>query len=210
MSLRPLRLSRLALPLLLATLAACSVLPEAEALRVFLLPSTPPAAVEPAGARSDKALRISTPQASRVLASDRIAVVPQGNQISAYQGARWSDAATALLRDRLIEAFQQDGRLPSVSSEDANLPVDLVLYSDLRAFQSEYRDGQPHAVIRLDARLVDRHTQRTLASRRFAVSQASDGTAVERVVEAFGRAGDTLSGELLRWTLEQAKPLAAQ
>ncbi len=210
MILRRLRRPLLPLVVLLAALSGCSVLPEAEALRVFLLPSQPTAAVAAPTAPVERSLRINTPQASRTLASERIAVIPQGNQISAYQGARWSDTAPVLLRDRLIEAFQQDGRLAEVSSEDANLPADLVLYSDLRAFQSEYRDGQPHAVIRLDARLVDRQTRRTLAHRRFEASQASDGTAVERVVEAFGKAGDALSREVLDWTLEQAKPLAAQ
>ena len=203
MSLRPLR-PHLLLAVLLTTLAGCSVLPQAEPLRIFLLPSAAPAAsgnVTPL----EHSLRITTPQASRMLASDRIAVIPQGNQISASQGTRWSDAAPALLRDRLIEAFQQDGRLPSVSSEDTNQAADLVLYSDLRAFQSEYRDGQPHAVIRLDARLVDRETRRTLASRRFQVSQASAGAEVERVVEAFGQAGDALSQEVLNWTLGHAR-----
>lgn len=205
MSFRPLRRPLLLLTFLLSTLAGCSVLPEAEALRVFLLPSTTSPQAEAAGPQLEKALRITTPQASRVLASERIAVIPQGNQISAYQGARWSDTAPVLLRDRLIEAFQQDGRLAEVSSEDANLPADMVLYSDLRAFQSEYRDGQPHAVIRLDARLVDRQTRQTLATRRFEVSQASTGTPVDLVVEAFGKAGDALSGDVLKWTLEHAR-----
>lgn len=204
MSFRHLR-PHLLLAVLLSTLAGCSVLPEAEALRVFLLPSTTSPQAAAAGPQLEKALRITTPQASRVLASERIAVIPQGNQISAYQGARWSDTAPVLLRDRLIEAFQQDGRLAEVSSEDANLPADLVLYSDLRAFQSEYRDGQPHAVIRLDARLVDRQSRQTLASRRFEASQASAGTDVERVVEAFGKAADVLSAEVLAWTLGLAR-----
>jgi cholesterol transport system auxiliary component len=106
---------------LLATLTACSILPDSEPLRIYLLPtSTPPQqASEPTLQHS---LRIHTPQASRVLSSPRIAVVPQGNQISSYGGARWSDAAPVLLRDRLIEAFQRDGRMPSVSNEQQMPP----------------------------------------------------------------------------------------
>ncbi|GAB6388765.1 ABC-type transport auxiliary lipoprotein family protein [Stutzerimonas marianensis] len=204
MSLRS--LSRLALLGLFSVLAACSVLPESETLRIFLLPtsSTPAQSSEPT---MQKALRINTPQASRILASQRIAVVPQGNEISAYRGARWSDAAPVLLRDRLIEAFQRDGRMPSVSNEDVNLYADLSLHSDLRAFQSEYVDGQPVVVIRLDARLVNRNDQHTLANRRFEVRQPSTGTDVERVVEAFGQAGDRLSADVLQWTLEHARTL---
>ena len=163
MSLRHSSMRRLALFGLITALSACSVLPESETLRIFLLPTSPTLqqASEPT---IQQALRINTPQASRILASQRIAVVPQGNEISAYGSARWSDAAPALLRDRLIEAFQRDGRMPSVSNEDVNLYADLSLHSDLRAFQAVYIDGKPVVVITLDARLVNRNDQRTLAN----------------------------------------------
>ncbi|MFG3452211.1 ABC-type transport auxiliary lipoprotein family protein [Stutzerimonas stutzeri] len=199
-------LSRLALLGLFATLAACSILPESETLRIYLLPTTP----RPQQASTpalQHALRINTPQASRILSSQRIAVVPQGNQISAYQGARWSDAAPVLLRDRLIEAFQRDGRMPSVSNEDVNLYADLSLHSDLRAFQTMYVDDKPVVVITLDARLVNRNDQHTLANHRFEVRQPSADPSVESVVEAFGKASDRLSGEILEWTLSHARTL---
>lgn len=199
-------LSRLALLGLFSALAACSVLPESETLRIFLLPTTPTPqqASEPTMQQS---LRINTPQASRILSSQRIAVVPQGNEISAYGGARWSDAAPTLLRDRLIEAFQRDGRMPSVSNEDVNLYADLSLHSDLRAFQSVYIDGKPVVVITLDARLVNRNDQHTLANRRFEVRQPAAGADVEQVVEAFGQASDRLSAEVLQWTLSHARQI---
>ncbi|PNG13364.1 ABC-type transport auxiliary lipoprotein family protein [Stutzerimonas stutzeri] len=193
-------LSRFALLGLFSLLAACSVLPESETLRIFLLPTAPvePHASEPT---RQQALRINTPQASRILASQRIAVVPQGNEISAYGGARWSDAAPVLLRDRLIEAFQRDGRMPSVSNEDANLYADYSLHSDLRAFQSVYVDGKPVVLITLDTRLVEVNTQHTLANRRFEVRQPASDTGIEQVVEAFGKASDRLSREVVDWTL---------
>ncbi|KJH79701.1 ABC-type transport auxiliary lipoprotein family protein [Pseudomonas sp. KSR10] len=191
---------------LITALTACSVLPESETLRIFLLPSspTPQQASEPT---VQQALRINTPQASRILSGQRIAVVPQGNQISAYGGARWADAAPVLLRDRLIEAFQRDGRMPSVSNEDVNLYADLSLHSDLRAFQTVYIDGKPDVVITLDARLVNRNDQRTLANRRFEVRQPSADPRVESVVEAFGQASDRLSADILEWTLSHARQL---
>lgn len=206
MNLRLHSLPRVVLLGLLVTLSACSILPESEPLRIYLLPTTtsPQQASEPA---LQHALRVNTPQASRILSSPRIAVVPQGNQISSYGGARWSDAAPVLLRDRLIEAFQRDGRMPSVSNEDVNLYADLSLHSDLRAFQSVYIDGKPMVLITLDARLVNRNDQHTLANRRFEVRQPSADPSVESVVEAFGRASDTLSQEILDWTLSHARQL---
>lgn len=198
-------LRHLAVLALVGSLGACALLPEGETLRIFLLPGEARTAPQGVAAPLDLTLQIATPNASRALSSARIAVVPQPNQLSSYRGARWSDAAPQLLRDRLIEAFQQDGRLPSVVNEDANLYADLGLFSDLRAFQSEYVDGVPQVVIQLQARLVSRHDQRTFSSRRFEVRQPSADSSVESVVEAFGRASDALSRELIDWTIAQAR-----
>lgn len=184
-----------------AMLSACSVLPQSEPLRIYRLPSqlAPTTATAPV----EWSLRVGTPLTSRVLDSARIAVMPEGDRISSYQGARWSDSAPALIRDRLIEAFHDDGRVQRLSSDENRLHADLELVSDLRAFQSEYRDGTPHVVIRLDARLVRSANQRIVASRRFEVSEPSQGVAVEEVVRAFGRAADTLGRQIVDWTLAQ-------
>ncbi len=198
----------LALACVLGTLAACTLLPDAEPIRVFLLPTAELPAVQQ-GERLQQALRIHTPHASRILAGPRIAVVPDGNQISSYQGARWSDAAPTLLRDRLIEQFRQSGPV-AVSNEDSNLFAELELFSELRAFQSEYVDGQPQVLVRLDAQLATAPEQRILASRRFEVRQPSASPQLESVVAAFGEASDELSRQLQRWTIEAAKSHSAQ
>ncbi|MCO2841407.1 ABC transporter [Pseudomonas aeruginosa] len=192
LALRPLRRLSLAAGLAaLATLGACSILPEAQVLQVGTRPV-------------DWSLRIARPRTSLVLESPRIAVRPHGDEISVYQGARWSDPAPSLLRDRLMQAFQADGRVRGLSSDDSNLQADFELGGDLRAFQTEYPNGQASALIRYDARLVRTDDKRVVASRRFEVSQPVDGKKVAAVVSAFGKAGDTLSAQVLDWTLRQA------
>ncbi|MDV6954150.1 ABC transporter [Pseudomonas aeruginosa] len=198
LALRPLRRLSLAAGLAaLATLGACSILlrahRDARALQ------------HQAGTRPvDWSLRIARPRTSLVLESPRIAVRPHGDEISVYQGARWSDPAPSLLRDRLMQAFQADGRVRGLSSDDSNLQADFELGGDLRAFQTEYPNGQASALIRYDARLVRTDDKRVVASRRFEVSQPVDGKKVAAVVSAFGKAGDTLSAQVLDWTLRQA------
>ncbi|MCO2139197.1 ABC transporter [Pseudomonas aeruginosa] len=198
LALRPLRRLSLAASLAaLATLGACSILPEAQVLQVYLQHQ---ASTRPL----DWSLRIARPRTSLVLESPRIAVRPHGDEISVYQGARWSDPAPSLLRDRLMQAFQADGRVRGLSSDDSNLQADFELGGDLRAFQTEYPNGQASALIRYDARLVRTDDKRVVASRRFEVSQPVDGKKVAAVVSAFGKAGDTLSAQVLDWTLSQA------
>ncbi len=190
--------------LLLGLLGACSILPEREVIAVYRLPASPLASQ---AAVVDWALRVNTPYSSQLLDSTRIAVLPPGDQISAYQGVRWSDRAPLLLRDRLIDAFRDDARIAAVSSDDSRLHADLELAADLRAFHSEYRDERPVARIQLDVRLVQSGSLRILASQRFTASQTASDTSINAVVQAFGLAADRLSGDLVNWTLTQGQAI---
>ncbi len=196
------RLRLLAALLLIGSLAACSVLPKSQVLSIYRLPAS---SLPSHDTSTDWALRVNKPYSSQLLDSTRIAVLPPGDQISAYPGVRWSDRAPLLLRDRLIDAFLDDGRLKAVSSDESRLQADLELDGDLRAFHSEYQKGRPAARILFEARLVQSGSLRILASRRFEVSQAASDTSVPAVVNAFGQAGDQLAREVLEWTLTQGQ-----
>jgi cholesterol transport system auxiliary component len=198
MSLRP-RFAAIAFAMLLG---GCSVLPRADSPTIYLLPGAPAASVPAhnvATATLAHSLRVDTPQTGRSLDSSRIAVIPAGNVISVYQGARWSDRAPRLLRDRLIDAFRASAGYAAVSSDDANLQADLELAGDLRAFQTEYIAGKPVVVIRYDAQLLQPRTQTVLATRQFEIHQAVAGKAVPQVVVAFGQAADALAAQVVDW-----------
>ena len=204
---RPLRVAAAAALCAIALLPACSVLPEAQPLDVYVLPVTGDAsatAVPAAAGAQAWSLRVVRPAAGVHLAGQRIVVMPEDNRVSVYQGAGWSDPAPVLVRDRVLEAFRADGRVGALSSDERQLHADFELDSDLRAFQSEYRGGRPEAVLRLDARLVHTASRRIVASRSFEQRLASADPAVPAVVQAFGTAADRLSAAVVDWTVREA------
>lgn len=180
-----------------AAIAACTVLPGAAPQDIYRLP---PASIEGAGAPIDVSLRVAAPQASDVLGSARIVVVPEGHRLSVYEGARWASPAPALWRDHLLDALRSDGRIARLSSATEGLQADVELGGTLLAFQAEYRDGIPEVVIRLDARLVEVAGKRIVASHRFQVREPAGGGELPAVVEAFGRANAALAREVIDWT----------
>lgn len=201
---------RLVRPALLLTgfilLAGCSILPKSEPADVYRLPATQASAAP--GVPVNWSLRLASPQASEVLNSPKIAVIPQGNLFSSYAASRWSDPAPVLLRNRLLDGFAQDGRVRLLSVADSNLQADLELGGQLQAFQTEYQGTAASVVIRLDALLVRGFDQRILASRRFEVRQPLGDAKVPAVVDGFGRAADRLTAEVVNWTLEQGQRFA--
>ncbi|MBB6289561.1 MULTISPECIES: LPS assembly lipoprotein LptE [unclassified Pseudomonas] len=187
-------------PVALALISACSILPKADPSDVYRLPS---AQAANQGAPVSWSLRLAKPQTSEFLDSPRIAVVPNGDLISSYANSRWSDPAPVLLRNRLMDGFQRDGRVTLLSTDDTNLQADYELGGQLQAFQSEYRGSAVEVVIRLDARLVRGSDQRIIASRRFEVHQAVTDTKVPAVVAGFGLAGDQLNRQVMEWVVQQ-------
>jgi cholesterol transport system auxiliary component len=186
----------------LALLSACSVLPRAEPLDTYLLP---PAHLSHSAAQTSLALslRITRPLGGVQLAGQRIIVVPENNRLSVYKGVSWSDPAPVLLRDRILEAFRVDGRIAGLSTDEVRLQADYELVSDLQAFQTEYRDGVPEVVVRLDARLVYGNGRRIVASRLFESRHRPAGVEVPQVVASFGQASTTVASEMVEWVVAE-------
>lgn len=187
-------------PMALALVSACSILPKPDPSDVYRLASAQPTIQ---GTPVNWSLRVTKPQTSEFLDSPRIAVVPDGNLISNYANSRWSDPAPVLLRNRLLDGFQRDGRVTLLSTAETNLQADYELGGQLQAFQSEYRGKAVEVVIRLDARLVRGRDQRIIASRRFEVRQPVNDAKVPAVVAAFGQAGDQLNKQVVDWVVSQ-------
>lgn len=190
--------------LLACLLSACSLLPTSEQVQIYRLPTITSAHNQ--AETLNWSLRLMTPHTNQTLDSVRIAVIPEGNLITNYKGIRWSERAPVLLRDRLLDAFQTDGRIQTITSDTSTFNVDVELTSELSAFQSEYRNGKPEIRIILDMHLVNSQSQQVIASHRFDVRQSSKNSDAKSVVQAFGLACDSLSRDVVDWTINSKRP----
>jgi len=181
-----------------ALLAACSVLPKRESVQIWQPEESAIAAPATAAGFS---LRVDAPNTTGPLDGTGIVVMPEPGQISTYKGARWSEAPALLVRHRLVDAFMA-AKLPAVTTDDDHFASDYSLSGDLRAFQSEYRNGAPVVVVRLDAQLRRGGARNLLATRSFVITQTPSGTDVPQIVAAFGAADDALAQQVVAWTLD--------
>jgi len=189
-------------------ISSCSILPKSEPFDLYRLPSVQSSASASHVTPQRWSLRLNKPQASEALNSPNIAVIPQGDVISSYKGSRWSDPAPVLLRNRLLDGFQRDGRVTLLSTDDSNFQADMEMGGSLQAFQTEYQGSSTSVVVRLDALLVRGYDQRILASKRFEVRQPLSDVQVPAVVAGFGQASDQLTAQVVNWAVEQGQKLA--
>ncbi|MFJ5236381.1 ABC-type transport auxiliary lipoprotein family protein [Pseudomonas neuropathica] len=202
------KLTRLALLAGFTLISACSILPQSEPSDVYRLPAAQAPASASSAVTQQWSLRLNKLQASEALNRPTIAVIPQGDVISSYKGSRWSDPAPVLVRNRLLDGFQRDGRVTLLSTDDSNFAADLELGGILQAFQTEYHGSQASVVVRVDALLVRGYDQRILASRRFEERQPLSDVQVPAVVTGFGQASDRLTAKVVAWAVDQGQKLA--
>ncbi len=203
-------LSALAAGLLAA--ACVSVLPEAgPPPQIYRLAgggeAAPQAALLAASADAQDELTILVPEplAPRALATDRIAVIVNGEHISYAAGARWNERAPRVVQERIVSAFEEDPRVRAAVRPEDGVMSRYEIRLDLRAFEAQYRDGPdaaPTAVVSLRAKLVDRESRRLLDTMRIEAERRAGANRMGAIIVAFDGAMDDAGRRVASWTVD--------
>jgi len=146
-------------------------------------------------------LVVAQPNTSADLDTTRIALRRSGNITEYFASAAWTDNVPNLVQSKLIEAFDQSGRV-AVGRDVASLVPDYVLQIELWDFQAEYGGPVAGAHIRMTAKLVrmsDRKIVDTIAAENKA---QSSGTDMQQVVAAFDKALGPVLAQIVVSTLK--------
>jgi cholesterol transport system auxiliary component len=201
---------RLACLLLVLPLAACSSLLNVQRTPFTIYsPKLAAPAATASAPRVDWQLAVETPLASDALDTTRIVVMPSPGVIEVYPGARWSDSAPALLRNLIVQGFEDSQRIVGVGSAASGLRADYALAIEVRDFQLEMNAGT-HAEIRLQVRLLDYTTNRVLAARTFDAQAPAATTDAAAAFGAFQDALNRIVPELVEWTLREGEAMHAK
>ena len=185
----------------LLSLSACTLIPESEALAVYQFPQ--PAQSDTRTEQPPSvSLRVDTPQAGYAYSGPRLMVQTEAKQLLSYKGVRWSDPTPTLLREYLALAFQRQGAMSTVTTDENALYADVHLGSDLRRFQV-VDSNEPHILIELQARLINPESRRVYVSHDFIVRQPISSTGIQQVTEGYEQASAELATQLLDWAVPQ-------
>lgn len=204
--------AKLALSLLFATAllpSSCGVLPKREPVTIYQ-PVRANSVASPEWPRANWSLLVSRPVAGTQIDSERINVQPAPGTLQVYKSAAWADAAPDLLHMALMRGFEESGKILSVSRSGGGVRGQYQLLTELRSFQSVYaQPGQPEAVVEVYARLVHTNDGRVIAARNFRHAEPATSEEVGVVVEAFSRAMDRSTADIVGWTLRSGRDVPA-
>lgn len=148
------------------------------------------------GGRSGVLLVVAEPTALQVLDSDRIAVRRADGGIAFVADAQWADRLPKLVQARLVQSFENAGRLKGIGRPGDRLSADQQLLVDLRGFGFNPAVG---AEVELSAKLVGDRSGKILAARVFSVRVPVEGDGAAAVAAGLDKAFAQVTVELVGW-----------
>lgn len=181
------------------TLAGCLSLGGTPPVTYDLRPTVP----QGVSRRSNRMVAIDTPEAIATYDSERIVVREAGGILSYLSESQWSDRLPVLVQTRMLQSFRDAG-VSNIGRPRDPVVIDVILSTDIRAFELDTATGVPLARVALSVRLVDDRNRALMASRTFSADTQAASTNPVAVVAALNAALDTVLGEVVVWTAARA------
>lgn len=147
-------------------------------------------------------LIVEEPSAIRAFGTNRIALKHSDNSIQYFKGARWSDRGPSLFQARLIETFEDTGRIMSVGGETSGINAKYRLKSNLRDFHADVGGGATTVMISVSVKLLNARTRNVIATTLVERQIKSRSGKIGDVVMAFDEAVRGVASETTEWVLE--------
>jgi len=191
----------LAAALALAT-ASCTVIPGAESEPPKLYDLTPKSTFAPDLPKVKWQLVIDPPVAAASLNTTRIALARSPITVDYYARAVWTDTAPKLIQTRLVESFENSGKIISVGRDAVGLRSDYILKTELRHFEALYFEpGNPVIYVQMNAKLVKMPQRVIIANLTEARKIPATSQSLDDVVLAFDDALGKILKRIVEWAL---------
>jgi len=189
-------------------LAGCSDLigPTSAPQQLYVL--RPTGGVSTNGPKVKWSLAISTSTTSDHLDSSRIALTQSDNSVDYYASSAWTDHLPRLVRDSLVEAFENSARIAAVSADSEGFHADYVLQAQIRDFEARYSqpDGIPTVWVRVESKMAPSKGREIVASLNSIHQVQATANSVPAVVQAFNDAMGAVVSDIVNWALSQPAP----
>jgi cholesterol transport system auxiliary component len=178
-------------------LSACASLKTPPA--TFELSPPRSAAVGSASTRSQ--ILLPEPTATSALDSQQIVVKPTPQTIENLADSQWSDRLPRLVQLRLLQAFQNTGRIGAAGLPGQGLAIDYQVVTELRRFEIAFQPGAT-AVVEISVKALNDRTGVVRGSRVFQasvpVANGQPSGYVTSLDAAFGQVADEIVAWMIR------------
>ncbi|MDX3925402.1 MAG: ABC-type transport auxiliary lipoprotein family protein [Shinella sp.] len=163
----------------------------------FGLTSVP--AVEGPSARNRQIL-VPEPSALKALDSEQIVIRPTASEIQYLANSQWSDSLPKMMQAKLVQAFENSGRVGGVGRPGEGLAIDFQVATNIRAFEVQ-TSGASTAVVEIYAKILNDRNGTVRTQKLFRATVPVSGTGNPAFVAALDAASAQVTAEIVSWTL---------
>ncbi|MEX6506664.1 ABC-type transport auxiliary lipoprotein family protein [Jiella sp. M17.18] len=163
--------------------------------------SSPPVQAAVPG-RSHKQVLIPEPTAIKTIDSDNIVVKPTPYSVEYLANSQWGDRLPRMVQLRMLQAFENTGRIGAVGVPGQGLAIDYQLVMEIRKFEIDAVGGASQAQVEISVKALNDRNGTVRATRVFDASAPVSGTANGDYVAALNSAFDQTSKQIVAWTLQ--------
>lgn len=180
---------------LTSTLAGCLGLGAAAPVTYDLTPGAP----NPVGRRDNRTIVVREPATISTYDTQRIVVRQPGGILSYLSDSQWSDTLPMLVQTRMLQSFRDAG-LTNIGKPTDPIALDVILSTDIRAFELDTASGGALARVALAIQLVSDRSRTVIASQTFSADVPSSSLDQTDVVAALNSALDGILRQIVEWT----------
>ena len=145
---------------------------------------------------------IAEPIALKALDSEQIVIKPTPSSIQYLADLQWSDRLPKIVQAKLIQAFENSGRVGGVGRPGEGLAIDYQISTSIRSFEVRVQGGKT-AVVEISAKVINDRNGSVRDQQVFRSTSPVRGSSNEAYVEALDRAFDNVTADLVRWALQR-------
>lgn len=158
------------------------------------------ARVEAGASAKTRQILVPDPTALKMLDSEQVLVRLSSSEVRYLAKAQWSDKLPKIVQAKLVETFENTGRLGGVGKPGQGLAIDYQLVTDIRAFEID-TSGSDSASVEISVKLLNDRNGTVRAQQVFRAVVPTSGSQNSAYIAALDRAFAKVTADIVAWTL---------
>lgn len=151
-------------------------------------------------ASTNRQILVPEPTALQTINNDRIVIRLSRSELQYLANAQWGDRLPRMVQDKLVQTFDNTGKVGGVGKPGQGLAIDYQLITEIRSFEIS-TEGADVAVVEIFAKLLNDRDGTVRTQRAFRSSVPVRGASSPAFVAALDAAFAQTAGEIVAWTL---------
>jgi len=149
---------------------------------------------------TSRQILIPEPSALKALNSEQIVIRLTGSEIQYLAASQWSDRLPRMYQQKLVEAFENTGKVGGVGKPGEGLAIDYQIISDIRSFEIS-TGGADTAIVEIAVKIVNDRNGSVRAQQVFRATANVSGAGNPAFIKALDTASSKVTADIVGWTL---------